>query len=103
MDFLDKKLLLIMPFSDYPQVSKELYKIYYKDYQNYGGKPVDEDWAMTLYDLPPETMYMAKLGKAIGMAGECDGIAICNNVVDDRFTRDMVMVAEAAGFAVFKL
>lgn len=103
MEFVDKKLLLILPFSEYQEVVKALYPVYYKIYENYGGKPVDEDWAMQLYQLPKETLYMAKLGKAIGMAGECDGIAVCNEVVDDRFTRDVVNVAEAAGFAVYKL
>lgn len=102
-EIMDKKLLLIVPYSEYPAVSKELYKIYYNQYQNYGGKPVDEDWALSLYDMPPETVYMAKLGKAIGMAGECDGIVICNEVVNDRFTGDMQMIAQAAGFAVYKL
>lgn len=102
-DIMDKKLLIVVPFIEHPTVSKPLYDVYYKQYQNYGGKPVDTDWAMELYDYAAEHTYIQLLGKAIGMAGMCDGLAVCNFVVDDRFTRDLTEICGSAGLPVIKL
>lgn len=105
MEFMDKKLLLIVPFSEDAPIATLLYHKYYKEYQNYGGKPVDEEWALKLYQAEElaKQPYMARLGLAMGMGAQCDGFLVCNDVVNDRFTRDVQLMAETGGWPVYKI
>lgn len=102
-NWVGKKYLLIVPYSEWPEVGWALYERYYREYEMMGGEPIDKDWAKELYDMADKEQYIAMLGKALGMVSKCDGVVVANSCVNDRFTTDVVTAAEAAGFRVMKL